>query len=164
MIWVKIKEFENYSVNEYGKIRNDNTKRILKNHFDKAGYELVFLSQNGVRKNCRVHRLVAKAFIPNYNDYKEVNHIDEIKSNNHVSNLEWCNRRQNIDHSIHKFGTKKKNVMNMITKEVFESAYHAENKTGIPSGNINKCCNGKLKSAGKININGKNIKINWCFV
>ena len=47
-----------------------------------------------------VHRLVAKAFIPNPNNYREVNHIDENKDNNNYKNLEWCNREQNISHSI----------------------------------------------------------------
>jgi hypothetical protein len=55
---------------------------------------------NGKQKNCRVNRLVAQVFIPNPKQLPEVNHIDGNKDNNHVSNLEWCDRSQNMKHAI----------------------------------------------------------------
>jgi hypothetical protein len=49
-------------------------------------------------KSTRIHRLVAEAFLPNPNNYTQVNHIDGNKSNNDVSNLEWCDNRHNVTH------------------------------------------------------------------
>ena len=55
------------------------------------------------KKTYRIHRLVAQAFIPNPNNFPEVNHKDKNKANNHIDNLEWCTHRENIEHS---YGTK----------------------------------------------------------
>ncbi len=70
-----------------------------------AGYKIASLSNNG-RKNHYIHRLVANHFIPNPLELKEVNHIDGNKSNNHISNLEWVNRSQNLKH-CYKLGLRK---------------------------------------------------------
>ena len=65
-------------------------RRVLKQRVDKQGYLLVHLSEGGKNSWKSVHRLVASAFIPNPNKLPQVNHKDENKQNNHVSNLEWC--------------------------------------------------------------------------
>lgn len=59
------------------------------------GYLVVCFNRNGVKKNLRVHRLVAQAFIPNPFNYPIVNHKDECKTNNAVDNLEWCDVKYN---------------------------------------------------------------------
>ena len=59
------------------------------------GYLVVCFNRNGVKKNLRVHRLVAQAFIPNPLNYPIVNHRDECKTNNAVDNLEWCDVKYN---------------------------------------------------------------------
>lgn len=77
---------------------------VLKNKYmtpriEKNGYLSIAL-RNGInRKQYSVHRLIAKTFIDNPYNKKEVNHIDGNKLNNCVSNLEWCTRRENIMHS-----------------------------------------------------------------
>ena len=72
---------------------------ILKPHIaGKSGYQYVALSIGDKPKYCRVHRLVACAFIPNPDNLPEVNHIDEDKSNNRVDNLEWVTHIQNEHH------------------------------------------------------------------
>lgn len=62
------------------------------------GYLKVALSVNGKRKIKYIHRLVAEAFIPNPNNYKEVNHIDSNPNNNCEDNLEWCDRKYNLEY------------------------------------------------------------------
>ena len=60
------------------------------------GYYKVGLYRNGKAKNFKIHRLVAEAFIPNPNNYPQVNHIDGHKNNNCVDNLEWCDNSYNM--------------------------------------------------------------------
>ncbi len=62
------------------------------------GYKRINLYKNGKMKHYLVHRLVAIAFLPNPNGYKEVNHIDENKANNMISNLEWCSSKYNVNY------------------------------------------------------------------
>lgn len=93
----KIIGFENYEISENGKIMNSNQK-ILKPRY-RNGYLICCLWKNGKTVYKLVHRLVAKSFIPNPNNYEEVNHMDGNKMNNHYKNLEWCTRKQNMTHA-----------------------------------------------------------------
>ena len=63
------------------------------------GYYIAKLNLNNHLKSIAIHRLVAQAFIPNPNNYKEVNHIDCNRKNNVFTNLEWCTHKQNVQHS-----------------------------------------------------------------
>lgn len=106
-IWKGIKGYEGkYQVSNLGKVKTLNyhrscKERILKNLINTHGYLYVILSKNCICKNLTIHRLVAAAFIDNPENLPEVNHIDENKTNNCVSNLEFCNRKYNIN-----FGTR----------------------------------------------------------
>jgi hypothetical protein len=63
------------------------------------GYKEALLSKGGKRKHYQVHRLVMMAYNPVEDMYKlDVNHIDEDKSNNHISNLEWINHKENCNY------------------------------------------------------------------
>jgi hypothetical protein len=73
---------------------------LLKSWGNGSGYLKVNLYKNGICKKHYIHRLVAKAFIPNPNNLPEVNHKDGNKYNNSVDNLEWCSRQENIEHSF----------------------------------------------------------------
>lgn len=73
--------------------------RIRKPQLSVKGYHQITIVKNGVKLSTGIHRLVAIAFIPNPNNYEQVNHKDGNKLNNHVSNLEWCSNRQNADHA-----------------------------------------------------------------
>lgn len=97
-MWAEIKEYEGkYWVNENGEIKNE--KGIILKPFKVGnGYYAVKLWKNSKAKNMRVHRLVATYFIDNPNNFTEVNHINEDKSNNTANNLEWCDRKHNCNY------------------------------------------------------------------
>lgn len=93
---------ERYEVSNMGKVRTlrRRPKELTLTKQPKGYlYAMVQLS-NGKKKNCRVHRLVAKAFIPNPDNLPEINHKDGNKLNNNVSNLEWSTRSHNVKHSF----------------------------------------------------------------
>ena len=91
-----------YEVSTFGRIRNVNTGKILKDQSDKSGYRIIWLSMNQINtgKTFKVHRLVAHAFIYNPMNKPEVNHINGDKSDNHISNLEWVTSSENQIHAV----------------------------------------------------------------
>ena len=99
--WKPIKGHPNYEVSNLGNVRSLNwhNERIVKNLYLKRhnkGYLQVELTDGKTKRMYLVHRLVAQAFLPNPNRLPQVNHIDENKANNSVSNLEWCTGSQNM--------------------------------------------------------------------
>lgn len=97
--WRKIKDFPNYSVSNYGEVRNDVTGKILKPWVIKAGYKCVGLREKGITYKKYIHRLVAVAFIANKENKETVNHKDGNKQNNAVDNLEWATYSENNYHA-----------------------------------------------------------------
>lgn len=107
-IWTDIKEYEGlYQVSNVGRVKSFDTKdkldrirkgRVLKPRRNKTGYLQVTLCKNGKHKTHSLHRLVAESFIPNPENKPQVNHIDEDKTNNMVSNLEWSTSKENSNH------------------------------------------------------------------
>ena len=90
-----------YEVSNFGRVRT-NGKRpgLLTLTKQKSGYRYAMIEIDGKSCNRRVHRMVAQHFLPNPDNMKEVNHKDGNKDNNHVSNLEWCTRSNNVKHSF----------------------------------------------------------------
>lgn len=84
-----------YSVSEDGSVYSNYSNRLLKPHKNKNGYLYVALRAPGMNKYKPVHRIVAEAFIPNENNFECVNHKNEDKTDNNVSNLEWCTKAYN---------------------------------------------------------------------
>ena len=121
-IWKDIPEYEGlYQVSNLGNIKSlsrrnkkrVNQERLMKLKLNSSGYYQVWLYKNNKDRGFFVHRLVALVFIPNKNNLPEVNHIDAIKINNVVSNLEWCTHLQNMKHA--------NNLGLISTKEMTES-------------------------------------------
>lgn len=106
-VWKDIKGYEGiYEVSSHGNVRNKRTGYIMKKRHTFDGYVKVTLTVNYKAKDYRVHRLVAENFIPNTNNKETVNHIDGNKDNNHVNNLEWSNRHEQLAHAYN-LGLKK---------------------------------------------------------
>lgn len=125
MIWKTIKEFENYEVSDQGQVRNKKTGRILKGSIktknSKFGYANIILYNKGKRRITLVHRLVAEAFIPNPNNYPQVNHKDENSLNNKASNLEWCTAKYNMNYGTYPQRTRER----MIKNNPFKNKKHS---------------------------------------
>lgn len=98
-VWEPVPGFEGlYDVSSEGRVWSIRNKLFLKQRRDKGGYQCVYLSKCGKTKCCLVHRLVAQTFISNIYGFPQINHKDEDKSNNTVSNLEWCTAQYNSNY------------------------------------------------------------------
>lgn len=104
-IWKDIEGYEGlYQISDLGRVRSIRKvvigkALILKYGWTTGGYLTVSLCKHNIKKTIRVHRLVAEAFIPNPNNYKEINHINCNKKDNRKENLEWCSSSMNKKHA-----------------------------------------------------------------
>lgn len=125
--WRPVVGYENYMVSNTGKIRSvghwrkgkANSRawhkgKILKPHISNRGYLRVGVQCKDSKTHMvSVHRLVAEAFIPNPNELPEINHLDEDKTNNNVSNLEWSTSSHNIN-----WGTRNERVASKMERPI----------------------------------------------
>ena len=144
-----------YSVSDDGRVFSHIRNRELKPKIDRYGYKAVTLFKDGKSHCTTVHRLVAKAFIPNPFSKRCVNHINEIKTDNRVENLEWVTVKENDNHgtrNIRMSATKSKKPVVQILPDgsirYFKGVKDAGRQTGINRSNISECCKGKRKTAG----------------
>lgn len=155
-IWKDIEGFEGlYQVSNLGRVKSSYTNRVLKGYKDTCGYLLVGLYKNNIRSSKKIHRLVAQAFIPNHENKPEVNHIDENKTNNIVSNLEWMTAKENSNHGTrNERVSKTKNIpiiaINLKTGEStdFCSGKECAIQLGLDPSNITKVIKGRYKQTG----------------
>ena len=156
-LWKDIPNFERlYQASLSGYIRNKEG-RILKFYLNPNGYLQVRLSKNGVAKTYRVNRLIALTFIENLENKHTVNHINGIKTDNRVENLEWATEKEQAIHR-HKilsvptsdcFACHKANKRKIIRSDgkIYNSIKDAKIDLGKPNAHIVEVCQGKLKSA-----------------
>jgi len=99
MVWVNIKDFPNYMISDRGNIYNLSNKRFKKLSLDQKGYQRVRLSNSGISKTCKVHRLMARAFLLDYSESLQVNHKNCKKDCNDIRNLEMMTQSENTKHA-----------------------------------------------------------------
>ena len=153
-IWKPIKNYEQlYEISNYGSVRSLYTGKIMKSRIGRDGYIRIPLSKNG--KHEFLHRLLAVAFIPNPDHLPEVNHINENKMDNNLSNLEWCTHKYNSNYGtrLSRMAASNHEPVIQYTKDGREIARYASQKeamekTGIQSRHISCCCKGKRKTTG----------------
>lgn len=197
-IWRDIKGYEGkYQVSNLGRVKSLNYNRTKKEKVldfkpSKAGYIIVRLCREGKSKPYQVHRLVALHFIDNPNNYPQVNHKDENKTNNCVDNLEWCTQKYNNNYGTHNKRVSESQKGKVISEETKKkmSKNHADvsgsknpasrkvqcSTTGkkfncikeaaeyyhINTVNIVNCCRGKQKYAGTHSITREKLK--WEYI
>lgn len=155
IIYLPIKGFENrYLISNTGNVFSIKSNKKLKPEI-RRNYYSVQLFNGKTYKHYSIHRLVASHFISNPNNLLYVNHKDENKLNNCVSNLEWCTASYNVNYgtSIKRSVEKKSKSVLQLDKQLnlinkFSSISEAERQTGIPNTNIVKCCKEERKTAG----------------
>lgn len=149
--WMVYPDIPQYEVSNKGRIRNRKTKRIMSTTINNKGYETIAITRNNNVYNMRVHRMVAKTFHNNeYRDGLDVNHIDGNKLNNKVDNLEWCTRKENVQHAIRtglfSLNHRKQKVRIVETGEIFDSITECAKSLGCDRTAVGCCINGKSKT------------------
>lgn len=140
-IWKDVLDFEgHYQISCQGNLRSIRSsqgnyrERLKKTSLDRNGYENAHLWKQNNPSTHLVHRLVAKAFLPNPENKATVNHKDGVKNNNILTNLEWCTQSENLQHAfdtglsckeackLRKLGTKSKNAKSDYHNVSYDSA------------------------------------------
>lgn len=163
-LWKDIEGFEGlYQVSNTGKIRSFIRKsetsppwHLIKPHFARGyTFAALYAKDSKRAKNFLVHRLVAKAFVPNPNNYPEVNHKDENKQNNNADNLEWCTRAYNMSYGTARFrqGISASTPVEQLTIDgvpiaLYYSIPVAAKINNIDCSSIIKCCKSKRIHTG----------------
>ena len=136
------------SVNKSG-VKTFQQQRELKQLINFRGYPKVTLVKNKKTKVVFVHRLVAEAFIPNPQNYPQVNHKDEVKTNNNVDNLEWCDNKYNCNYGcktqIDRINHAKKiyQIKDGVIIKVYLGLYELD-KSEFNRYGVLRCCEGKI--------------------
>jgi hypothetical protein len=149
-------EFVNYQISNIGRVKNKNTQKILKPVLNSGGYYQVFLEKKAVK----IHRLVAKSFINDIFDKKEVNHKNGIKTDNRVYNLEWVTASENMKHAYKNgLNSKKgeKHSRNILKNDDIIKIY--ENKNNLTQKELSK-----LYKVGVTQINKILCDVSWTHI
>ena len=136
-----------YSIDTCGHVIRLANGKEMSQRIDMHGYSVVSLTKNGKQRGHFVHRLIAEAFIPNPEHKEQVNHIDGVKTNNNIDNLEWNTCQENIIHS-HKMGlcSTERKVRIVETGEVFDSLTACAKAINGSHADISRCLYKKTKT------------------
>lgn len=181
-IWKPVVGFEGlYEVSNLGRVKRlpkqtrlhrpfISKEKLMSYSLDKYGYPTLMLSNKSIRKLCKIHRLVAIAFLDNPNNFEQVNHKNEIKTDNRVVNLEWCDAAYNTNYGTrgeriskarkgrkltegeilaHKRMSKPIVAISISDNSIthYASSYEAE-CNGFLRSNVKSCCKFKFNKLG----------------
>ena len=151
--WKDVVGYEGlYEISNMGRCRNIKFNRPLKEN-QSFKYPRFVLSKDGISKSICVHRIVAKAFIPNPDNFETVNHIDENHLHNYIENLEWCSARDNT--RKHFYPGLSENELGLVAQydfkgtliNTFKTLEQASKQFNKKHNLICMCCNGIRKTA-----------------
>lgn len=155
--WAPIPEFEGYfEASDMGRIKNTWTGKVLKQGINSKGYKTVTVNILGQAYTRSVHRLIASAFIEDDLTGLEIHHKDTNKTNNRLSNLECCTRKEHVERSIedgisnhHNFGRKRIKVKCMENGKKYNSLNECERDIGVHVSEIRRYLAGEVKTTCK---------------
>ena len=156
-----------YAITSCGKVWSYRYNNFLTQGYDKDGYPRVILHKNKKCKTFFIHRLVAQAYLPNPDNLPLVNHKDEVKTHNWVSNLEWCTPWYNTNYTVKREealkmgvtyekvkkpkkrgGANSRQVRCIETGIVYDSGAACARAMSLDPSSIIKACKGKLYQTG----------------
>lgn len=151
MVKINEPDLDDYLINKKGDIYSYKKQSFLKPSTNNDGYTYVMIN----KKQRLIHRLVAKTFIDNPNNYKEVNHKNEIKNDNRAENLEWCSRKYNATYNnchLRHSDWEKKPILQFDVKGNFIKKWNYAKEieeAGIASAScVKQCCRNVLSISG----------------
>ena len=146
--WKTIKGFDNYKVSTQGRVMNMKSGKILIPFVTKNGYQMVSLCRGGMIQKMYVHRLVLETFLPVEDSTLQVNHINGIKVDNNLDNLEWCTSQENHLHRSRTLGIKSSSDHMNTMCELAAKAHYKPVKC-VETGVIYKSCTEAAKTINR---------------
>ena len=127
-----------YYITKDGRCYNSRTNKFLKGQINCRNHYKTYIITlpDGSKKRLYAHRLVATAFIPNPDNKPEINHIDKNVKNDYYENLEWCDRKYNVNYSK----SKKVKSIDDEGNETFYNSIYETRLFGFNYGNVYRCC------------------------
>lgn len=162
-VWKDVMGYDSlYQVSNFGRIkslfkkwvRGYRKESFMSPRINKYGYSQVTLQHKKNKKTILVHRIEAFAFIPNIQNKPIINHINAIRTDNRIENLEWCTSSENIKHCFNmgnkdQCGSKNpysKKVINIITQKEYESIREAQLDSGYSYNYFSRMLSGQNKN------------------